>query len=146
MRRFRRARVNLGAACQAREMSVQIEQRALAKQALAKQALAEQAALAQRAASLARVARAWEAAGAGGATQDDPDFEPIAGVGLEQFAAVSRGFAAFGHDLAKLAHVTASAGIPAQQWEAAAAVWQERIRYNHAVARRFNQFYREAWA
>ena len=116
MRRFRRARVIPGAACQAREMSVQIEQRALAKQA------------------------------AGGLTCDDPDFEPIAGVGLEQFAAVSRGVAAFGHDLAKLAHVIASAGIPAQQWESAAAGWQERIRGNHAVARRFNQFYKEAWA
>ena len=78
--------------------------------------------------------------------QDDPDFEPIAGVGLEQFAVVSRDVAAFGHDLAKLAHVIASAGIPAQQWESAAAGWQERIRGNHAVARRFNQFYKEAWA
>ena len=141
MRRFRRARLSPGAACQAREMSVQIEQRALAKQALA-----EQAALAQRAAALARAARAWEAARTGSLAQDDPDFEPIAGVGLEQFAAVSRGIAAFGHDLAKLAHVTASAGIPAQRWETAAAGWQERIRSNHAVARRFNQFYREAWA
>ena len=122
MRRFRRARLSPGAACQAREMSVQIEQRALAKQA----AFAKQA--------------------AGGLTCDDPDFEPIAGVGLEQFAAVSRGIAAFGHDLAKLAHVTASAGIPAQRWETAAAGWQERIRSNHAVARRFNQFYREVWA
>jgi hypothetical protein len=103
-------------------MSVQIEQRALARQA----AFAKQA--------------------AGGLICDDPDFEPIAGIGLEQFAAVSRGVAAFGHDLAKLAHVIASAGIPAQQWESAAAGWQERIRGNHAVARRFNQFYKEAWA
>jgi hypothetical protein len=128
MRRFRRARVIPGAAGQARDGQ------------------AEQTALAQRAAALARVARAWEAAKAGGLTQDDPDFEPIAGVGLEQFAAVSRGIAAFGHDRAKLTHVTASAGIPAQRWETAATGWQERIRSNHAVARRFNQFYREVWA
>ena len=100
----------------------------------------EELELARQVAVLARRARAWEAA------QRDPDFEPIAGVGLEQFAAVSRGIAAFGHDLAKLAHVTASAGIPAQRWEAAAAGWQERIQSNYAVARRFNQFYREAWA
>ena len=130
MSRFRRARVIPGAAGQAREMSGQ----------------ASPTALAQRAAALVRVARAWDAATAGGLAQDDPDFEPIAGVGLEQFAAVSRGIAAFGHDLAKLAHVTASAGIPAQRWEAAAAGWQERIQSNYAVARRFNQFYREAWA
>src|SRR5262252_8564656 len=78
---------------------------------------AEEMALARQVAVLARRARAWEAA------QRDPDFEPIAGVGLEQFAAVSRGIAAFGHGLAKLAHVTASAGIPAQHWEIAAAGW-----------------------
>lgn len=107
---------------------------------------AEQVALAQRAAALARVARTWEAALAGGAVQDAPDFEPIAGVGLAQFAAVSRGIAAFGHDASKLGHVTASAGIPAQRWEIAARGWQDRIQGNYAVARRFNQFYREAWA
>ena len=115
---------------------------------------AEQEALAQRAAALARVARtweaalagSWEAALAGGAAQDSPDFEPIAGVGLAQFAAVSRGIAAFGHDASKLGHVTALAGIPAQRWEIAARGWQARIQGNHAVARRFNQFYREAWA
>ena len=122
MRRFRRARVIPGAACQAREMSVQIEQRALAKQA----AFAKQA--------------------AGGLTCDDPDFEPIAGVGLEQFAAVSRRVAAFGHDQSKLVHVIASAGIPVHHWETAARGWRDRIQGNHAVARRFNQFYKEAWA
>ena len=31
-------------------------------------------------------------------------------------------------------------------WEIAARGWQDRIQGNHAVARRFNQFYREAWA
>src|SRR5579872_6781277 len=99
---------------------------------------AEQMALAQRAAALARVARTWEAALAGGPAQDSPDFDPIAGVGLAQFAAVSRGIAAFGHDASKLGHVTASAGIPAQRWEIAARGWQDRIQGNHAVARRFN--------
>jgi hypothetical protein len=133
MRRFRGARVIPGEAGQAREMSEQA-------------ALAKQTAQAQRAAALARVARAWEAAKAGGLTQDDPDFEPIAGVGLEQFAAVSRGIAAFGHDQSKLVHVIVSAGIPVHHWEMAAQGWWDRIQGNHAVARRFNQFYREAWA
>lgn len=137
MGRFRRRREAAPrAARQAREMSGQAEQ----------VALAQQAALAQRAAALARVARAWEAALAGGSAQDGADFEPIAGVGLAQFAAVSRGIAAFGHDQSKLGHVTASAGIPAHRWEIAARGWQDRIQGNHAVARRFNQFYREAWA
>jgi hypothetical protein len=101
---------------------------------------AGQMVLARRAAVLARAARAWET------DQGDPDFEPIAGVGLEQFAAVSRGIAAFGHDQSKLVHVTAAAGIPVRHWEAAAQGWPARIQGNHAVARRFNQFYREVWA
>src|SRR5215472_5369800 len=108
MRRFRRSRVIPGASCQAREMSVQIEQRALAKQA------------------------AWAKQAAGGLTRDDADFEPIAGVGLKQFAAVSRGIAAFGNDQSKSAHVIASAGIPVRHWETAAAGWRERILGNHA--------------
>ena len=101
---------------------------------------AEQMALARRVAVLARTARAWEA------DQGDPEFEPIAGVGLEQFAAVSRGIAAFGYDPSKLAHVTAAAGIPDPHWEAAARGWRDRIQSNNAVARRFNQFYQEVWA
>ena len=136
MRWFGRARVIPGATGQAGDMSGQAEPAALA----------EQAALAQRVAALARVARAWEAAKAGGLTQEDPDFEPIAGVGLEQFAAFSRGIAAFGHDRSKLVHVIVSAGIPVHHWETAAQGWRDRIQGNHAVARRFNQFYREAWA
>jgi len=106
---------------------------------------AEPTALAQRVAGLARAARAWEAAQAGGLPQDDPDFAPIAGVGLEQFAAVSRGIAAFGHDRSKLAHVIASAGIPGHEWEMAARGWRDRIQGNYAVAWCFNQFYQEAW-
>jgi hypothetical protein len=101
---------------------------------------AEQLVLARRVAVLARTARAWET------DQGDPDFEPIAGVGLEQFAAVSRGIAAFGHDESKLVHVTAAAGIPVRHWEAAARGWPDRIQGNYAVARRFNQFYQEVWA
>ena len=100
---------------------------------------AEELALARQVAVLARRARAWEAA------QRDPDFEPIAGVGLEQFAAVSRGLAAFGYDRSKLVHVIASAGIPVHDWETAARGWRDRIQGNHAVARCFNRFYREAW-
>ena len=98
---------------------------------------AEELALARQVAVLARRARAWEAA------QRDPDFEPIAGVGLEQFAAVSRGIAAVGNDQSKLFHVTAATGISVRRWEAACRGWQDRIQGNHAVARRFNQFYRE---
>src|SRR5579859_1911334 len=83
---------------------------------------AEEVALARRAAALARAARAWEAALAagGGVAAGGSEFEPIAGVGLAQFAAVSRGVAAFGHDRSKVGHVVASAGIGMHHWETAA--------------------------
>ena len=71
----------------------------------------------------------------------EPDFEPIAGVNLAQFAAVSRGIAEFGHDHSRVA---AWLGISVHGWEAAAQGWRDRIRRNHAVARRFNLLYQEA--
>ena len=70
------------------------------------------------------------------------DFEPVAGVSLEQFAAVSKGVAAFGYDPTKLPEIAASKGIDAVTWDAASRGWNERIHGNRAVAQRFNQLYR----
>jgi hypothetical protein len=78
-----------------------------------------------------------------GADQAGPDFEPIAGVPLDQFAAVSKAVAAFNYDPARLPEIAASRGIPAYNWETAAQGWNDRIKQNPAVARRFNQLYRE---
>lgn len=73
-----------------------------------------------------------------------PDFEPIAGVPLDQFAGVSKAVAAYNYDPEKLPAIAASRGIPALAWESAAHGWNDRIKANPAVARRFNQLYRES--
>ncbi len=71
-----------------------------------------------------------------------PDFDPVAGVSLEQFAAVSKGVAAYDYDQSRLVDIAASKGIPAGSWEEASRGWNSRIQANPAVAQRFNQLYR----
>jgi hypothetical protein len=105
-------------------------------------AQAQQMAAAQQAAVRAQVTHA--SAAEAGADLAGPDFEPIADVALDQFAAVSKGVAAFNYDQSKLAEIAASRGIPASAWEAAHQGWNDRIRRNPAVARRFSQLYRES--
>ena len=70
--------------------------------------------------------------------------EPIAGVSLEQYAAISKYAAAFGHDPAKMAEYAAAHGISALAWQTAVAGWNARLRTDAAVARRFNLRYRES--
>jgi multidrug efflux pump subunit AcrA (membrane-fusion protein) len=84
------------------QMKEQAEQMAAAQQAAAQQA----AATAQQASD--------QAAAAGG-----PDYEPIAGVSLEQFAEICKGLAAHGHDQSKGTEVAASKGVSADGWQAA---------------------------
>jgi hypothetical protein len=106
-------------------------------------AQAQQMAAAQQAAAMAQVQAAQAAAGAvpGGAVAG-PDFEPIAGVSLETYAAVSRGVAAAGYDASRLPEVAAGQGVAAGDWEQASAGWAARIRSNPAVGQRFNALYR----
>jgi len=104
-------------------------------------AQAQQMAAAQQAAYQAQTARA---AGAQPGTAEAVDFDPIAGVSIEQFVAVSKGVAAFGYDPTKLPEIAASRGIAAADWPAAHQGWNERIKRNRAVAQRFNQLYRAA--
>jgi hypothetical protein len=70
------------------------------------------------------------------------DFEPIEGVSLEQFAAVSKSVAAYNYDPSMPPQLAASRGIASHAWDAAAQGWNEPIRRNRAVAQRFNQMYR----
>jgi hypothetical protein len=110
-------------------------------------AQAQQMAAAQQAAMQAQMAQAGGVHGGGmqaGADLTGPDFEPVAGVSLDQFAAVSKAIAAFSYDTAKLPEIAASKGIPAFTWETASQGWNDRIKQNPAVARRFNQLYRES--
>jgi hypothetical protein len=91
-----------------------------------------------------QAAMAAQAGGYSGAAPSGPDFEPVAGVSLDQFAAVSKGVAAFGYDQSKLVEVAASKGITAFAWDTAYRGWNERLQRNPTVAQRFNQLYREA--
>jgi hypothetical protein len=105
-------------------------------------AQAQQMAAAQQAAAQAQMAQGGGAQG--GVDPVGPDFEPIAGVALAQYAAVSKGVAAFNYDQSKLVEIAASRGIPAAAWESAFLGWNDRIKRNPAVAKRFNQLYRES--
>lgn len=119
---------------QAQEMGAQAQQMAAAQQAAAQAQLA--------------AAQAQTAQGGGfaqpGAAPTGPDFEPIAGVSLEQFAAISKGVAAYNYDQSKLVEVAASKGVDAASWESAHQGWNDRIKANPAVAQRFNVLYRAA--
>ena len=107
-------------------------------------AQAQEMAAAQQAAMHAQMAQAGGAVnnGAGTVSPVGPDFEPIAGVALDQFAAVSKGVAAYNYDASKLVEIAASRGIPAQAWAEAHQGWNDRIKANPAVAKHFNQLYR----
>ena len=105
-------------------------------------AQAQEMAAAQQAAMQAQMAQAGGMAGAPGVAPAGPDFEPIAGVALDQYAAVSKGVAAYNYDQSKLVEIAASRGIPAPAWEAAFIGWNERIKRNPAVAKHFNTLYR----
>ena len=110
-------------------------------------AQAQEMAAAQQAAAQARMAAMQQQQGgfaAPGAAPAGPDFEPIAGVSLEQFAAISKGVAAYNYDASKLVEVAASKGVDAAAWETAHVGWNDRIKANPAVAQRFNLLYRAA--
>ena len=118
-----------GMVAQAQQLGAQAQQMAAAQQA---------AAAAQQAAYQA------QAGGYPGAAPAGADFEPIAGVSLDQYVAVSKGVSAYGYDQSKLVDVAASKGIAAFAWDTASRGWNERIQRNPAVAQRFNQIYRES--
>jgi hypothetical protein len=113
-------------------------------QAMAAQA--QQMAAAQQAAAMAQMQAAQGNAGYAqpGAAPTGPDFDPIASVSLEQFAAISKGVAAYNYDQTKLVEVAAQNGVGAEDWETASKGWNDRIKANPAVAQRFNLLYRAA--
>jgi hypothetical protein len=110
-------------------------------------AQAQEMAAAQQAAAQAQMAQYQQAQFGGSpatgvAAPAGPDFDAIAGVTLEQFAAVSKGVAAYNYDAAKLPDVALSHGIDPVSWQSAHQGWNDRIKANPAVAQQFNQLYR----
>lgn len=112
---------------QGMQMGAQAQEMAAAQQA----ALQQQALAAQQA-----------TAGATAGAASGPDFEPIAGVSLEQFAAVCRELASHGYDQSKAAGIAAEKGIDGASWQQALDGWNERVKANPAVAQQFNAHYR----
>ncbi|HWF78991.1 MAG TPA: hypothetical protein VN695_00330 [Streptosporangiaceae bacterium] len=107
-------------------------------------AQAQQYAAAQQAAAQAQMGAAQGQFAQPGAAPTGPDFEPVAGVSLELFAAISKGVAAYNYDAAKLPEIAASKGVDAGSWDEASRGWNDRIKANPAVAQRFNVLYRAA--
>jgi hypothetical protein len=120
---------------QAQELGAQAQQMAAAHQA---------AAQAQMAAAQAQMGQFGGLPGTQPAAPTGADFDPIAGVSLEDFAAVSKGVAAYNYDGTKLPEIAAARGIPAGSWDEASRGWNGRMQSNPAVAQRFNQLYRES--
>lgn len=113
-----------GMISQAQQMGAQAQEMAAAQQAAAQQ----QMAAAQQASD--------QAMATGGA-----DYEPIAGVSLEQFATVCKGLAAHGYDQSKAVEVAASHGISPENWQSAMDGWNTRIKGNPAIGQQFNKLY-----
>jgi hypothetical protein len=117
----------------------------LVEQARQMGAQAQQMAAAQQAAAQSRMAQ-YGGAQPGGFGQQGapagPDFEPIEGVSLAQFAAVTKAVAAYNYDGSKLPEIAAAKGIPGYAWDTACNGWNERIKSNPDVAGHYNQLYR----
>jgi hypothetical protein len=122
---------------QAQQLGAQAQQMAMAQQAAA------QAQMAQAQFGQAPMGQFGGLPATQPAAATGPDFDPVAGVSLEDFAAVSKGVAAYNYDQAKLPEIAAARGIPAFNWDEATKAWNSRIQANPAVAQRFNQLYRE---
>lgn len=82
-------------------------------------------------------AAAANAAAAGGA-----DFEPVAGVSIETYAAISRTLTDRGGDQSAAPAIAAEHGVDQASWDAAVAEWNARMQRNQAVGTRFNQLWR----
>jgi hypothetical protein len=113
-----------GMIANAQQMAAQAQEMATAQQAAAQQQMQQFAAQQQAVAE------------AGGA-----DYEPIAGVSIEDYAAISKELANYNYDQSQAVTIAAGKGISASSWEEAVDGWNKRIRSNPTVGQRFNQLY-----
>lgn len=103
-------------------------------------AQAQEMAAAQQAAAMNAQQQAM-AANQAAAASGEGDFSPINGVTLEQYAAVCKQLGPAAADPAKAHEAAAASGISADDWDAAAAGWGQRMQGGTAVGQRFNQLY-----
>lgn len=109
---------------QAQQMGAQAQEMQAAQMAAAQQAQQQQM-----------------AANSAATTAGEGDFSPINGVSLEQYAAVCKQLGASAGDPAAAHAAAQGAGIGADDWDAAAAGWAERMKGGSAVGQKFNQLY-----
>jgi hypothetical protein len=69
------------------------------------------------------------------------DFEPIAGVSLASFVAVSLELARFQFDAGRAVDVALEQGISAREWAAATRGWSRRLQTSPTVATEFERLY-----
>lgn len=110
----------------------EMQQNAMQMQA-AQQAAAQQAMGAPPAAAMAAMGVPADTSG--------PDFQPISGVSLEQYASISKQLGAAANDQAQAHQVAMSQGITPENWDLAVTGWADRIRANRAVGQQFNHYY-----
>ena len=65
-----------------------------------------------------------------------PDAEPIAGVSLEQYAAICKAMGGVNDPSVATAH-----GVAPDAWQAAQDGWTARMQRNHAVGHQFNAYF-----
>jgi hypothetical protein len=73
------------------------------------------------------------------------ELEPIAGVTLAGFVAVSLELARFQFDATHAREVAADLGIAAEAWAEAADGWSTRLRESQVVASEFARMYQRGW-
>ena len=94
--------------------------------------------MAQQQAAMAQAAAAQPGATAASAAS----LEPIAGVGLEQYARIVKAIAPLNYDQSALPGIAASHGIDGASWQQAHDGWNARIQGDPAVAKAFSDIYR----
>jgi hypothetical protein len=72
------------------------------------------------------------------------NLDPIAGVGLELYAKVSRGIAPYGYDQSKLPRVARAFGVAPGDWALAQDGWTARIHEDRDVASLFSEYYKSS--
>ncbi|HAP75019.1 MAG TPA: hypothetical protein DCR14_02960 [Acidimicrobiaceae bacterium] len=112
----------------------QAQQMAANAQAMQAQMMAQQQASMQQAMAYQQ-ANAGAAAASGG-------LEPIAGVGLEQYARIVKAIAPLNYDQSLLPGIAASHGVDGASWQAAHDGWNARIQGDPNVAKAFSDVYR----
>lgn len=92
---------------------------------------------AARADEASNSAAATRAAAAGGS-----DFDPVAGVSLDTYVAISRAMNDRGADQDAAPAIALEHGVARAAWDAAVAEWNARMQRNAAVGARFGQLWR----